>query len=359
MAFVNCPGVADAPHLVTTEEIAEYIQGNYSEHPRLPSFMRISETIGVKTRRFVRPLSEVATQEDFRTRNERAYANVAKLAEQAARKALHESGLTGRQIGGLITFHATGLAVPGLDAYLVSALDLREDILRIPMTQVACAGGAHALALAAKLTCPDTPILVVGAEELSSAWQQGDTDLPAMIWKLLFGDGAAAAVVSAEPLRRPGAVIEDTWFHLLKNSRTHYQLMADEVGFHFESTPAALRAVSETLQQLPWLQDQQTWNPEFGVIHPGGPRILDHIASHGGCPEEALRHSRASLAENGNTGGSAVLRILARIHEEPPPPNATGLLLGLGPGFCAAASRIRWTAQPATASQAPCPPRHP
>ncbi|MFJ5817275.1 PhlD [Streptomyces sp. NPDC093108] len=336
--------MADAPHLVTTEEIAENIRSTYAGHPRLAAFLRISETIGVTTRRFVRPLAEVAAAGDFRTRNERAYAHVAELAEQAARKALDEAGLTNRQVGGLITFHATGLAVPGLDTHLVNALDLREDTLRIPMTQLACAGGAHALALAAEIVRPGKPILVVGAEELSSAWQPGDSDLPAMIWKLLFGDGAAAAVVSTEPLRRPGAFIEDSWYHLKKHSQTHYQLMADNAGFHFESTPAALRAVSDVLQRLPWSQGQQAWDPEFGIIHPGGPRILDHIATHGGCSEEALRHSRASLAESGNTGGSAVLRVLARIHQDPPPPSSTGLLLGLGPGFCAAASRVMWAA---------------
>lgn len=54
------------------------------------------------------------------------------------------------------------------------------------------------------------------------------------------------------------------------------------------------------------------------LIHPGGPRILHDAAAGLGLAEAALRHSWNSLRERGNLGGSAVLDVLARTHDDPP-----------------------------------------
>ncbi|MGW7362953.1 PhlD [Streptomyces sp. NPDC054841] len=310
--------------------------------------MRIAKTVGVKRRRFVRPLEEVSRTEHFKDRNERTFADVSALGERAARRALDEAGIQARDIGTLITFHATGLAIPGLDVHLTNALGLPATVMRIPMTQLACAGGAHALGMAADFAKPGQHVLVVGAEALSSVYQHTDTGLPAMIYKMLFGDGGAAAVVSTEPLLQPGLFIESTWTYLHRdNGRDtvdYYKLRADHTGYHFDSTPTAVKAVSKVVPMLPWGQGDDLWDPDFAVIHPGSPKIMDLIVATGACSEQALRHSRTCLEEDGNTGGPAVLRILARTHDDPPPKGAEGLLFGVGPGFSAAASRTRWAA---------------
>ncbi|GGY07550.1 PhlD [Streptomyces minutiscleroticus] len=346
MAYVNRPGIADAAHVVTTEQILDDIRERHPQHPQIAAITRIARTVGVTTRRFVRPLADVARTEEFQPRNERAFGDVCALAEHAGKQALKEAGIEPSDIGALITFHATGLAIPGLDVHLVQALDLPQTVTRIPLTQVACAGGAQALGLAASLVRPARPVLVAGAEALSSVYQHTDTGLPSMIYKMLFGDGGAAAVVSVEPLQQPGLHIDDTWTYVHRDNgqptEHYYKLRADRYGYHFDSTRAAVTAVSQVVPRLPWLADG--WQPSFGIIHPGSPRILDLVTEAGGCPNEALVHSRASLAEDGNVGGTAVLRVLARTHDAPPPDGAEGLLFGVGPGFCAAASRVRWTA---------------
>lgn len=167
-----------------------------------------------------------------------------------------------------------------------------------------------------------------------------------MIYKLLFGDGGAATVVSVEPLNEPGLYIEDTWTYLHRDSSgdtTHYyKLRADNVGYHFDSTPAAVNAVAQVAPAIPWIHDQG-WAPEHAVIHPGSSKILNLAVQTKVCSEKAIRHSRTVLEEDGNTGGPTVLRILARIHDDPPSHDSLGVLFGVGPGFCAAAARTRWT----------------
>lgn len=346
MVFVNRPGISDAVHEITTREIVDDIRRAHPQHPKMASIERIAKTVGVNRRRFVRPLHDVARTEPFEARNGRAYADVCDLAERAARRALDEAGMGPEDIATLITFHATGLAIPGLDAHLVNALRLPQTIQRVPMTQLACAGGAHALCLAAALARPGRPVLVAGAEALSSVYQHTDSDLPSMIWKMLFGDGGAAAVVSTEPLKAPGLVIEDTWTYLHQDdgqaSTHYYRLRADHHGYHFDSTPAAVRAVERIIPHVPWGK-QDGWAPAFGIIHPGSPKILDLIAAADGCPDDALYHSRSCLEQDGNVGGTAVLRVLARTHEDPPAPRTPGLLFGVGPGFAAAAAKARWS----------------
>ncbi|MFD7233582.1 PhlD [Streptomyces sp. NPDC059881] len=310
--------------------------------------MRIASTVGVRKRRFVRPLDEVSRTEAFQDRNDRAYADVCALGERAARAALHEAGIDPGDIGTLITFHATGLAIPGLDVHLVNALDLPPTVQRVPMTQLACAGGAHALGMAAAFARPGRHVLVVGAEALSTVYQHTDTGIHSMIYKMLFGDGGAAAVVSTEPLRQPGLFIQDTWTYLHRDAGRatvdYYKLRADQSGYHFDSTPAAVSAVSQVVPMLPWGPDKEGWEPEFAVVHPGSHKILDLVADGGACPEKALRHSHACLEEDGNVGGPAVLHVLARTHDDPPAEGSEGLLFGVGPGFTAAAARTRWTA---------------
>ncbi|MFE0178551.1 PhlD [Streptomyces sp. NPDC059002] len=342
MAYVNRPGVADAAHEVTTQEIVDDIRREHSGHQQLAALSRLARTVGVHTRRFVRPLTDVARTEPIEERNVRAYADVCALAELAARRALDEAGLRPANVSALITFHATGLAIPGLDVHLVNTLGLPPTVKRIPMTQLACAGGAHALGLAADMARPGQPVLVVGAEALSTVYQHTDETLPAMIYKLLFGDGGAAAVVSAEPLAQPGLYIEETWTYTHPDSEHYYRLRADVNGYHFDSTRDSVEAVVQVIPQLPW-PHQGPWDPEFGIIHPGSQKILDLVTQSGGCSEKALRHSVMSLQTNGNTGGSAVLRVLDRIHDDPPPHGSAGLLLGVGPGFCAASSRAHWS----------------
>lgn len=347
MAFVNRPGIADADHEVSTREILEDIQETHPGHPRLVAVERIARNIGVDRRRFTRPLRDVARTESFEKRNARAYMDVCHLAERAASEALSRAGLAASDITTVMTFHATGLAIPGLDVHLANSLGLPSTVRRVPMTQLACAGGAHALGLAASLARPGQPVLVVGAEALSTVYQHTDNDLADMIYKLLFGDGGAAAVVSTEPLQEPGIYIEESWTYLYRDQdggTSHfYRLRADNTGYHFDSTPAAASAVAQVAPQVPWIHSE-AWTPQHALIHPGSSRILDLAVQANLCSEQIIRPSRNVLQSDGNTGGPTIMRILERLHTDQPYPGSEGILFGVGPGFCAAAARTRWCA---------------
>ncbi|MFD9909703.1 hypothetical protein [Streptomyces sp. NPDC059063] len=364
MAYVSRPGTANARHEVTVEQLADHIARTWPRHPQLRAFLAAARDMAGQRRRYVRaPGAEVGVPPDAyappsgpyadtdsgRTvpadadpelcalRAEVVFAEAAELAERAGLAALKEAGISADDLGGILTFQGRGVAAPGHDTHLVDALGIPGEAARMPL---ATTGGAHAIGLAAALVRPGRPLLVVGVDVLGAAHARGNDHLNSMLHRLLLADGAAAAVVSAEPLTRPGLFVEDGWSYVHPGADIDHQLRAHEEGFHFDAPQDAAKAVACVLARLPWRQGAEPL--DFALVHPGGPHYLDAVVDSGLCPNAALRHARATLAEDGDTGGSAVLRVLARTYDDPPPVGARGLLLGVGPGMCGAASPVRW-----------------
>ncbi|MEU3713731.1 hypothetical protein [Streptomyces catenulae] len=340
LAHISKPGTADAEYIVTNREIIDQID---PEGKRKPALTRFAAATGVEQRRYHRRLSEVAHTTPFEESNDPAVEGVIDLATRAAQSALDNAGLAPERVARIVTAHVTGqMVTPGLDAHLINALGLRPTVRCTPMTELACAGGAHALGLAADLVQPNRPVLFSSGEVLTSAWQNSNDRPQDAAFKLLFGDGGGAAVLShpSDSLMGVGAAIEESWEYMLPNSLRYYYGYNDTKGMNFTSEKESLKGVGDVVPEMPWMGDD--WNPEFGVLHPGSALILDKMVEAGAVSEETTRHSRAVLAEYGNTGGPTALRVLERWHREPPRRGAEGLLFGVGPGFRACASRLRW-----------------
>lgn len=343
-AYVSQPHTFFPPHAISLQEIEDDIARVHADHPRLAVVLRTVRATGVRQRYFVRPLAEVSATEPIAERNARAFADVCQMGERAAIGTLAQAGLQPAEIDCLITSHATGIAMPGLDVHLIATLGLRPDVRRIPVNQLGCAGGTFALVRAAEYlrARPGDRVLVVCSEAVSSVYQHSETTIEGMIYKALFGDSAAAVIVTSDPLG-PGIRIEDTKELTLPNSALRYRMQVHGDGFHFVSTKAALDSTKEAMPYLlPWYRGEEGEGFDFVVGHPGGPRVIDDVEAGLGVSPELLRHSRASLAENGNLAGVAVLNVLQRHYAEAPKDGARGLVLGLGPGFTIAACKSSW-----------------
>lgn len=339
-AHLSRPVVVRSPHTVTTEQVVARLHADQPDHPRPHTIDRYADRIGVRTRSYAAPLAEVATPGALAPRNAAAYAHVREMGARAARRVLAEHELGPADVDAVVTSHSTGLSIPGLDVHLVEDLGLSPRVARVPMTQLGCAGGAQALVQAARLVAAGRRrVLVVVSETLSTVYQNADHGISGVIYKLLFSDAAAACLVTADPLG-PGPVVEDTFEFWLPGSTSAYYLRVEEDGYHFDSTRAAIDAVGEVMPEI------AAWTPapEFGIIHPGGPAILDHVVRGLGVADCFVRHSRASLAEMGNAGGVSVLDVLRRTFCGPPAAGSRGIVAAFGPGFVTAALRVRWLA---------------
>jgi predicted naringenin-chalcone synthase len=334
-------------HKVTTAEIADDIRAHHPDHPRLGAILRVLGNCGVQSRYFTQPLNAptISGTAPITDRARTAFNDALTMSETTARRALTEHGLQPGDITGIITTHATGWAVPNLDIHLTHRLGLAPAIRRTALTTAACAGGAHALIRATEqaLLHPGSRILVVAAEVLSTAYNHADDKIEHMIYKALFGDSAAATIVSSEPLG-PGLTInspEGLFEYVLPDSLTMYAGRIDTEGLHFDSTKQAAKGAGHVMPAvLDWLDGRQVTVP---VIHPGSRPIILDTATALDLTEEDARHSLDTLAEEGNLGGVSVLRVLERTHDDPPADGANALVVAYGPGFSVSALHGTWT----------------
>lgn len=79
------------------------------------------------------------------------------------------------------------------------------------------------------------------------------------------------------------------------------------------------------------------------VAHPGGPKVIDAMVRTLDLDPAALDVTRRCLAEVGNLSSASVLHVLERaMADGPPAPGARGLMLAMGPGFCAELVLLQW-----------------
>ncbi|MFF2653151.1 PhlD [Streptomyces sp. NPDC058045] len=348
-AHITRPASVLPRHKVSTQEILDDIRSHHADHPRLGAILRIVAGVGVDTRYFCHPLDSpvVAGDAGITERAESAFADALRMGQDAALLALDTAGIGPGDVDALITSHSTSWAVPGLDVHLTNRLGLPPGVRRFAMTTLACGGGVQALIRAAELACarPGSKVLVVVSEVISAVYNHRQDSMQSMIYKALFGDSAAACVVSTER-HGPGLTVEhpvgsdSTLELLLPDTTDRYRGRIDERGLHFDSTKAAKKAADASMPHLrDWLSGA---SPDFAVIHPGSPVIIDDVATGLGLAPADTRHSRELLAEEGNRGGPSILGILERFHNTPPADGDSGVAVAFSPGFAVSALRGTW-----------------
>lgn len=346
-AHVTQPAVAHPIHWESTNRVKKNISKHHRDHPKLATWLRIINNTGIQQRAFANPIDspEVSGRTGAVARNTQAWKDAKPLAERAATQALEQAGLRPGDVDAIITSHTTSWAVPQMDVHLTNRLGLRPDVRRLALTTVGCVGGAKALAQAADHLAarPGSRVLVVVAEVISTTYHHGNTNREAMIYKALFGDSAAACIVTDTPLQ-PGLRIDDNWEYLLPNSvESSYWGEEDEDGKHFASDPEATKAPGKVMPVLKdWLKQHDALVPDFALIHAGGPAILNAVQQGLALTDVQLAHSWGSLAAVGNLGGASVLDVLRRTHDTPPANGDRGVMLAYGPGFATTALTGTW-----------------
>lgn len=345
-AHISRPHTVLAAHKITTAEIADDIRTHHPDHPRLGAILRVLDNCGVDTRHFTQPLTAdtISGTADIAQRASRAFADGLAMAEEAAHTVLQQQDLQPADIAGIITTHATGWAVPNLDIHLINRLGLNPNIRRTALTTAACAGGAHALIRATEqaLLHPGSRVLVVAAEVLSTSYNHADTQIEHMIYKALFGDSAAATIVSSDPIGPGLAVTADGLFeYVLLDTLTMYAGRIGADGLHFDSTKQASGGAKTAMPAVcDWLG---TRHVDIPVIHPGSKPIILDTAAALGFGEDGARHSLDTFTAEGNLGGVSVLRVLERTHDDPPADGEQALMVAYGPGFSVSALHGTWT----------------
>ncbi|CAD5185158.1 unnamed protein product [Musa acuminata subsp. malaccensis] len=276
---------------------------------------------------------------------------VPKLGKEAAVKAIKEWGQPKSKITHLVFCTTSGVDMPGADFQLTKLLGLRPSVNRFMMYQQGCFAGGTVLRMAKDLAENNrgARVLVVCSEITALSFHgPSESHLDNLVGQALFGDGAAAIIVGADP----DPATEQPIFQLVSASQT---LLPDsegavdghlrEVGliFHLlKDVPVLIsknieRSLVEAFKPL-GISD---WNSIFWIAHPGGPAILDQVEAMLGLEKEKMKATREVLKEYGNMASGTVLFILDEMRKRSAEDGKAttgeglewGVLFGFGPGL--------------------------
>ncbi|MEO3782315.1 3-oxoacyl-[acyl-carrier-protein] synthase III C-terminal domain-containing protein [Actinocorallia sp. B10E7] len=309
---------------------------------------RLHRNVGVEFRHLALPIQRYIEISDFGEANDAYVDSALDLGAEAAGTAIAEAGLDPRDIDLILLVSTTGVAAPSLDARLVERLGLRHDVKRLPLFGLGCAGGAAGLARAHDYLrgWPEHTALLLSVELCSLTLQRDDFSVANFVGSALFGDGAAAAVACGAARKTDGPAVVATRSRFYPGTRHVMGWQVSAKGFQVMLDPGIPDLVRAHLAH-----DVDDFLAEHGltakdvtawVCHPGGPKVLEAIAETLDLPDGALDVTWSSLARNGNLSSASVLHVLRDTLALRPEPGTHGLLMALGPGFCAELVLLRW-----------------
>lgn len=272
------------------------------------------------------------------------------LGEQVIGKALQQAEVSKQEIGAFFFVSITGVASPSVEARLINRMGLNTRMKRIPIFGLGCVAGAAGIARAADYVraFPKEAALLLSVELCSLTIQQDDLSVANLISSGLFGDGAAAVVISGaetESAAGPAIVATRSVFY----PETEYVMGWDisEKGFQIVLSRDVPEVVLKNLGR-----DADEFLGEHGlrrediaswVIHTGGPKVLEATEKALRLRNGALAASWACLRKTGNLSSASVLFVLEEImRNRRPDPGTWGVLAAMGPGFCSELVLLRW-----------------
>ena len=235
----------------------------------------------------------------------------------------------------LVVASCTGFVAPGIDQLIAVRLGLAPSVERLLVGFMGCYAAVAALRSARHIVRSDPAALVlVVTVELSTLHLQAATELEPLLAMLQFGDGAAAALVSAKPT---GFALGTPFATTLPNSAELIRWDITDAGFAMHLSGEVPGRIAAGLAD-PEFARAATGGADPATIdgwavHAGGRSILDAVQHALDLDPEALAASRAVLADYGNMSSATLMFVLARLLAGPPV--TRGVALAFGPGLAA------------------------
>ena len=348
--FVRAVGRALPPHYATQEQLIGAFRELWAKkHFNLERLEDLHRAVNVSGRFLALPLDEYPPLVSFQQRNDAWVRASVDLGEKVVRQALDKAGLSPRDVDHVFFVTVTGLAVPSIEARLANRLGFREDLRRTPIFGLGCVAGAAGVARAVDYlrAWPGHTALVVSVELCSLTLQREDLSIPNIIASGLFGDGAACVVLQGAEAGAPGPRVVASRAIFYPDTERIMGWDIVDSGFKVVLSAKVPQLVRENVRgnvdgflSAHGLKrsDIRHW-----VAHTGGPKVLQAFEDSLELPRESLARSWASLHEVGNLSSASVLFVLGETMEsQEPRPGDWGLMMAMGPGFCAELVLLRW-----------------
>jgi alkylresorcinol/alkylpyrone synthase len=375
--FILASATALPEHTITREDV-KYQMGRVFDIPerKLEAMMSIVDNAQVHKRHSIFPVEYIVQPRGLEKTNQEYIEHAIKLGREAAEKCLERAHLRADEIDLIITVSCTGFMIPSLDAHLINLMGFRSDVRRMPFTELGCAAGAMGLARAADYlkAYPGGNALVIAVELPTLTFQRKDISQANLISSILFGDGAAAVIVSNNPKAVAAAPASISTVHANGNGNGNSaagasshkpKILATETytfpdslgamgfdlrdaGFHILLDKNVPDMIGSKIKPLIdgflgrhglTQQDIKGW-----ILHPGGARLLGNVEIALGLQKSDTQPSWDILANVGNLSSATILFILQEwLDKRPLNPGDIALAAAFGPGFSAEFLLLQWT----------------
>ncbi|QDK83286.1 type III polyketide synthase [Spirosoma sp. KCTC 42546] len=308
---------------------------------------KIFENAAVDRRYSIMGPTEVFAKTSFAEKNAIYSRESIKLGEEALKNALAKTDWKLTDIDYLITVSCTGIMIPSLDAYLINRLQMRQDVVRLPVTEMGCVAGVSGIIYAKNFlkANPGKRAALLAVESPTATFQLDDFSMANIVSAAIFGDGAACVLLSSNEADKGPEVIAEDMYHFY--DATHL------MGFDLSNTGLQMvldKSVTDTIAAhfpdiiYPFLAKNQLSIDEIShlIFHPGGRKIVEVVQEIFGKMGKNIDETKEVLRLYGNMSSATVLYVLERFMDKQPAKDTYGLMLSFGPGFSAQRVLLKW-----------------
>jgi alkylresorcinol/alkylpyrone synthase len=336
------------PHTITRDDV-KYYMGRVFDIPerRLEAMMAIVDNAQVHNRHAIFPIDYTIEPRALSKTNNEYIEHAVKLGREAAEKCLECASLKPEDIDLIITVSCTGFMIPSLDAHLIQLMGFRSNVRRMPFTELGCAAGAMALGRAAEYlkAYPGGNVLIISVELPSLTFQRKDISQANLISSVLFGDGAAAVIVSGKEVRGPKILVSETY--TFPDSLFAMGFDLRDSGFHIllaKDVPEMIGArIGGLVQGFLERNGRKREDIKGWILHPGGARLLGNVEAELGLCKCDTQPSWDILGNVGNLSSATILFILQEwLEKRPLQTGEYALAAAFGPGFSAEFLLLQW-----------------
>jgi predicted naringenin-chalcone synthase len=333
----------------TTEEIIPFLDSWLSGQDErfIRKVKKIFEGAAVDKRYSIMDPIDVFTKTSFEERNDIYVREVIDLGEKVLEKALRKADWKPESLDYIITVSCTGIMIPSLDAYLINSLQLRQDIVRLPVTEMGCAAGISGIIYAKNFlkANPGKRAAVIAVESPTATFQLDDFSMANIVSAAIFGDGAACVLLSSHEEDHGPEIVADEMYHFYDNIHM--------MGFKLTNSGLQMVLdieVPETIASHfpdiihPFLEKNNLKMLDVNhlIFHPGGKKIVQTVETLFSDMEKNIDDTKEVLRLYGNMSSATVLYVLERIMDKKPKEGEIGLMLSFGPGFSAQRVLLRF-----------------
>lgn len=326
----------------TTDEILPYVDQWLSgqEDRFRRKVLKIFEGAGVTRRYSIMDAPDVFLHSSFEERNDIYVVGMKQLGRQCLEKALDKAGWKPTDVDFIITVSCTGIMIPSVDAYLINDLKMRQDIVRLPVTEMGCAAGISGMIYAHQFlkSNPGKRAAVIALESPTATFQLEDFSMVNMVSAAIFGDGAACVLMSSEEDATGPRIIDDGMYHFYDaTDMMGFKLVNSGLQMILDKTVP--EKIADHFPQIihPFLEQngKNIGDVDHLIFHPGGKKIVQTVESLFGSLGKNIDDTKEVLNLYGNMSSATVLYVLERFLDKDIPKGELGLMLSFGPGFSA------------------------